>query len=85
MVNKALNESLDLHIAKTKTRVVSPAKKNEGGRLSLFKRIWEYFFPSDEYEHATFSSDAMTVVHRVDKGFKRHWRQFVSLFTKKKK
>ena len=83
MVNKALNESLDMHIERNKSSMTSVAVKSDVPKRSFFKRLKEYFFPSDEYEHATFSSDALTVVKRVDKGFKRHWRQFLALFKKK--
>lgn len=82
MVDRSLNESLDMHIARNKNCISVTEKKESfyAGFLAFFKKIKDYFFPPDEFEEATFSHDAATIVHKVDKGFRAHLRKIKNLF-----
>jgi hypothetical protein len=87
MADRSLNESLDMHIARNKSDVQKVEKKKNffAKVIAFFKRIKEYFFPPEEYEETTFSHDALTVVHKAERGFKHHMRKIKHFFSSKEK
>lgn len=90
MKKSSLYKSMDDHFDKINSKRYcninfkekKPPQKN---RIVLFfKKIKEYFLPSDEFETKKIDSDSFTVVNKIDKGFKYHKRKIISFFKDKK-